>query len=967
MKKIITLCMCMALFAGNLCAQTTIYAYRTWQVSNPTNVQKGPVKLSTDNPGAVELIADQTKLGNVYAGTYFNYKWYAQVTVPGTQTSLEGLYTIDLTDGTRTLIAKNGSHLVEMTYDYSTSTMYGIKSGAEYLMTIDLTTGQTTQKGLFREGTNYLYMLALACDTDGTLYGIASDNNLYTIDKSNGACTLVGNTGADAAFTQSMDFDRNNHVLYWINCGDYCLYTVDTTTGAATLVGPVGENGDDSVSSMFIPFINVAAGAPDRVLDRRAAIDGNNVVLSWTNPGITAQGTALTSFAGVKIYRNDELIATVNLNLDNAGKQSQYTDANVPEGVYEYKFVPFNTFGDGGTDSDNITMFVGENMPGAVGNFTVTPGDNTAELSWEKPTAGMYGGEFSPESITGYVVRRFNGSSYTTLQVNDPDALSYSDRPANFGKYTYSIYAVNHVGNGAETTAEPVLVKPASWILMVTGEEIIEKDKTYKFYDIGGPNGNYPNSQKDVLTLRPQTASGLVRAEFKSFSVEEGYDYLYIYNGANTNAPLIGTFSSYMVPPALVSVESTSPDGCLTFVFESDIMSPDMGWEAEVTMVEKKEKDLVAVSLTGNTYPAQSSEAEYTFTIINKGVSTVEGNNYSVRLYVNGDVADECAGTAIEPMQTVGFNLTFTPAETGTLTLSAEIVYADDEDVENNKSNTLEVNVLEEGSAFVTIEREDVSNVAVVPVSFMASESMSEIIYYKEEIGIALGNLNMVVYQPSSVGTDYPNVPVKMWIGETDRDNLEAGSIKASDLTLVYEGNNPLLTGMDEWIFQLQTPYEYKGGNLVILLYKNGPDFTSYDVSFKGTYAYSENDPRRTRFESNFGADGGLNPDSEGIGYSSDKQWPFVKLMFSKVNSGNDSVTDIRTDSDVYVYPNPVKDILYIQGDIQSAEIFNYSGQLTHKSDAVTSIDVSALPHGIYYVRLTAADGTVSVTKLIKK
>lgn len=44
-------------------------------------------------------------------------------------------------------------------------------------------------------------------------------------------------------------------------------------------------------------------------------------------------------------------------------------------------------------------------------------------------------------------------------------------------------------------------------------------------------------------------------------------DYLYIFDGADTNAPLIGEFTSTSVPSALVSLESTSIDGALTFVF----------------------------------------------------------------------------------------------------------------------------------------------------------------------------------------------------------------------------------------------------------------------------------------------------------------------------------------------------------------------------------------------------------------
>lgn len=74
MKKIYFLLFAWVLSIGAVGAQTTIYAYRTWQESNPTNVKKGPVKFSSATPSVVELIADQSKLGSVYAGTYFNYK-----------------------------------------------------------------------------------------------------------------------------------------------------------------------------------------------------------------------------------------------------------------------------------------------------------------------------------------------------------------------------------------------------------------------------------------------------------------------------------------------------------------------------------------------------------------------------------------------------------------------------------------------------------------------------------------------------------------------------------------------------------------------------------------------------------------------------------------------------------------------------------------------------------------------------
>lgn len=36
------------------------------------------------------------------------------------------------------------------------------------------------------------------------------------------------------------------------------------------------------------------------------------------------------------------------------------------------------------------------------------------------------------------------------------------------------------------STAAPIIVKPADWIVMTNGEAIVESGKTYHFYDAAG-------------------------------------------------------------------------------------------------------------------------------------------------------------------------------------------------------------------------------------------------------------------------------------------------------------------------------------------------------------------------------------------------------------------------------------------------------------------------------------------------
>lgn len=100
------------------------------------------------------------------------------------------------------------------------------------------------------------------------------------------------------------------------------------------------------------------------------------------------------------------------------------------------------------------------------------------------------------------------------------------------------------------------------------------------FTDTGGIAGNYTNNQYLVRTFSPSEPDAKVRAVFSSFSLEDDYDYMYVYNGPNTNAPLMATLTGSVNPGQFIS---TSPEGSLTFVFIADPGVTDAGWMAVVS------------------------------------------------------------------------------------------------------------------------------------------------------------------------------------------------------------------------------------------------------------------------------------------------------------------------------------------------------------------------------------------------
>jgi len=84
----------------------------------------------------------------------------------------------------------------------------------------------------------------LAINSQGQAYGVAYEGgNLYEIDLNNAATTLVGPTGKELWYTQSMAFDLETGELYWAQfatTSDHGLYQVNTETGAATSLVEIG-------------------------------------------------------------------------------------------------------------------------------------------------------------------------------------------------------------------------------------------------------------------------------------------------------------------------------------------------------------------------------------------------------------------------------------------------------------------------------------------------------------------------------------------------------------------------------------------------------------------------------------------------------------------------------------------------------------------------------------------------------
>ena len=108
------------------------------------------------------------------------------------------------------------------------------------------------------------------------------------------------------------------------------------------------------------------------------------------------------------------------------------------------------------------------------------------------------------------------------------------------------------------------------------------------YYDTGGENDNYSNDEDMITTICPSGGQGAVTIDFTQFGVETLFDALYVYNGADENAPLFdsgngatfsgfpaGGYYGYTLPG---SFTSTDPSGCITLRLRSDSFVNDSGY-----------------------------------------------------------------------------------------------------------------------------------------------------------------------------------------------------------------------------------------------------------------------------------------------------------------------------------------------------------------------------------------------------
>tara|TARA_R110002033_G_scaffold92975_1_gene142275 strand:- start:203 stop:3289 length:3087 start_codon:yes stop_codon:yes gene_type:complete len=184
-----------------------------------------------------------------------------------------------------------------------------------------------------------------------------------------------------------------------------------------------------------------------------------------------------------------------------------------------------------------------------------------------------------------------------------------------------------------------------------------------RFFASGGEFGTYSSNENYTLTICPEQSADFIKVNFVSFSTQLNQDILTIYDGDNTNADVLGSYSG-AISPGLVTASDSNISGCLTFVFTSNDSGNTAGWEAEIICANYCQNIVASID---NTTPQADDGYNFIEVLPNESVDffgsadfSVNGTNASYNWYF-GD-GNTATGTDVSN--------TFTTAGTYIVTLN---------------------------------------------------------------------------------------------------------------------------------------------------------------------------------------------------------------------------------------------------------------------------------------------------------
>ena len=896
------------------------------------------------------------------------------------------LYTVDMTTGEREVVMDFQDILYEFCFD-AFGNMYATRPKAG---------GTNNEENVGTELVKY-------------------DNNFQEVS----AVETQSQWGEKIVMVQfgALSYDNNTGTVYWMparESGATTLYTVDPTTGVAT------DNAwfmtGNWFCGLYIPYLaadNAKAAGRVASLDAAPSATGaSSTILSWTNPTKAWDGTDLSEMKEVKIYRKkagavttdrstsaellssdvSELVATVPAD-GKVGEAMEYVDNSAKAGLNTYYVVPSRVSGELGVP-DSIRCFVGNDVPGAVQNAYVERKGEGLKVSWQAPEKGQNNGYIETSELK-YKLTRMPDNVVVAENLTETEFLD--NTLGEQQKFYYLIQASTSAGEGAVFTTDAVMAGSALQtpidLKFETEDDAArwtpDPYSSIAFYYGGG----YSDEYKSMVGYGTYY-EGEGRLFSPPLKLEKGKTYRIVSdlyeNEMDCSYDLKITMgkSNESIDGAEVirDDKAIECEGYTREQFEDMFTAPEDGtYYYALTVATHQEynvfrfygltvdyvceNDLKAVSM-GDIIEAVANTYKNTCKVKVRNMGSKEQSNYKVNIYCNDEGNKVLVGSTsdvptLKAGKSADVECHFKPYAEGKFNFYAEVVLDGDEDIKNNVTPEISLNVLEEGSASwtnIVTSKKDEGIDTHGPIVYYSTYDRSETIYYASEIKGNEGDVIKrigYVYSGNDGLTDRTDESnVKIYMGYTDLKSYSSvdDALDPASLTLVYDGTMYLEPGTDNLLaFTLDTPFEYDNTkNLVVVFERDGSVASEqmFAAVFK-VFGNNWNSGVYRKLE--------YNGSAEFSGTYGNK-YPSAPVIYLAMENPA-GVTTTKALSGTFTYDSN-SGVMSFGVATKNVAVYSVDGKLVKNVKVASNAVALNLAKGLYVVRVTTADGKVETAKL---
>ncbi|MBO6296133.1 MAG: T9SS type A sorting domain-containing protein [Prevotella sp.] len=930
----------------------------------------------------------------------------------------------------------------DMTYDPVSDKIYLVDTDNEFqnadIYVIDpnnpttLTKACTVNAGIITLSADNGYLYGVVPNTLGSSNTRLVKINTSSINTATQTCTLeeIRPSGMNIAiaydmgggvpqvYWQSMEFDKTNHRLWWVTSdasGNSLAIEINHKTGA--IISRNQFTTDPLMIALSLPYQTAEANAPSYVrnLTAQAGAEGAPTAnFTWSNPTQTYMKENLTQLNGVKVYRNDVLVKTVNTT--QVGAEITFEDTNVPTGYHNYKFVTFNAAGDG--LYKDVDLFVGRDTPEGVIDPTLTSDGGNAVVTWTAPQKGQHDGWIDASTLK-YKVVRFPDNKVIAEATTDTEIVD--NTITTWGGYYYEITPSTVDGEGSKAQTNVLAMGPGMTIPYTNNFSTQAKFNEWTVLDAndfgGGIYGDGVSWAFDSFRNLASYASytTLNKGEdylvSPKFNFEAGKEYqirykYYTINWVDENRdPIMEEMQVYYgQQPTATGLSTLVKDlgefhtASATYLYGKDNFKPEAGegyiafkatspgdrgiiFLNDFSLREYSDKDLSVTKFNASSTANATIRQEAGIDVTNEGKAAQ--SNYTVEVFNvgTGEVLGQSAGEAVNPGETVNVKVSWTPKEAGNITISARVVLDGDTYPEDNVwKDGIEVLVNEaDGSRWFAANADErtwdegfndyLNRGWNGPIHLNWDNSIVQQLFLSSEMrsNVYLTGVQFVYDADANGDIDGFSTNVAISLKKTDRTTLQSdpndfsgaytkdGVEETGGWTKVYDGPITFDGAGDNNLVTIMfdNEFKYDNGNILVQY-----DYSGYAIDFCPYWHFYEYKFQTETYRTTYKRwDNGQSPSGvQAYAYATHTRFgykddPEVSVKSAKV-------------ANVNIYQ--VGDNVMLTNTCDYVEMFNTAGARVMAAKNVNTVSTRNLAKGVYTVKVQV-DGQIQTKKLVVK